>query len=190
MFLYKYWKQSRATGLIWSLRKKTKVRGEKTNVRLGEKRNNRWGGHRQNEAEGAIAKPLGSNGLWGQYFLCLSWTLKERKTEWGGGSLVVGVMLAGGRRQQAWVTCNGRVLHCGHSTLITPFTITATYCPPTPHKLPKRPVSTISTMTQMKWIIVSLCGISWDKSQTREEEGEERGTKWERGGERNVETKS
>lgn len=104
---------------------------------------------------------------------CLSWTLKEREGEWGGGSLVVSAMLVEGGGQ-AWVTCNGGVLHCGHSTLITPFTITATYCPPpTPHKLPERPVPTISTMTQMKWIIVSLCGISWN-TRVRQERRRER----------------
>lgn len=83
----------------------------------------------------------------------------------GGGSLVVGVWGEG----QEWVTCNGAALHCGHSTLITPFTITATYRHhPSPPQLPERPGSTISTTTQMKWIIVSLCGISWDKRVTQE----------------------
>lgn len=49
----------------------------------------------------------------------------------GGGSSRVGVMLEGGGKQ-TWVTCNGGVLHCDHRTLITPFTITATYHPPPP----------------------------------------------------------
>lgn len=57
------------------------------------------------------------------------------------------------RGGQEGVTCNGGALHCGRSTLITPFTITATYHP-TPQE------AAISTTTQMKWIIVSLCGIS------------------------------
>lgn len=54
-----------------------------------------------------------------------------------------------------------------HLQLLLPISPPPTPIPtpthPHPPKLPKRPVSTISTMTQMKWIIVSLCGISWDK---------------------------
>lgn len=86
-----------------------------------------------------------------------------------GGVSHVGVMLEGGGKQ-TWVTCNGGELHCDHCTLITPFTITATYHPPPPatpttHKHPKRLVSTISALAQMKWII----GISQQRRRYKRE---------------------
>lgn len=54
---------------------------------------------------------------------------------------------------QERVDSNGVTQHAHNSTLITPFTITVTY-------FPERAGPTIITATQMKWIIVSLCGTS------------------------------
>lgn len=76
---------------------------------------------------------------------------------------------------QAQVGSNGVAWRAHHSTLITPFTITATY-------FPKRAGPTITTATQMKWIIVSLCGTSGTQKEIERER--ERETKGERGEER------
>lgn len=66
---------------------------------------------------------------------------------------------------QERVDSNGVTQHAHNSTLITPFTITATY-------FPERAGPTIITATQMKWIIVSLCGTSGNGGEKEREKME------------------
>ena len=65
MIVYKSWKYSRATRLIWSIKKNKNLEWNETS---GWAKREIKGEHPTSRTM-AVAKPLGSNGLWGSYFV-------------------------------------------------------------------------------------------------------------------------
>lgn len=103
--------------------------------------------------------------------LCVSWTLKERI---GVGSHVAVMFQEELSRRGSPVIAECYIVTIPHSLhhlqLLLPISAHPPQPQPPTHKHPKRPVSTISALAQMKWII----GIS----QQRRRYERERGSKW------------